>query len=319
MVAVFLNGLVAFQGLSELSAAERLELESFVSHGATLPMNAMFILVVAAWICRSTSWAKRLVLPLMAVPVFVVYLASDRRAAFIGLIGGLILLCIVLWWTRRRAFWIVIPPLVLVGAGYMAAFWSSTSDLGKPVQAAKTVIAPDQVTEKDQNSDLYRQVENANITATIRSNPLVGVGFGRPFLKPHPLPWISPFLLADYVTHNSVLWVWMKAGVGGFVAMLYLLALTLRSGARAVINTANTRSGAVTIMAVAFVLVYMIFAYVDIAWDPQNVVLLALAVALVDTAGGAVTGATSTAAAATTATAREPTLAVGSSSNPSLA
>ena len=244
-------------------------------------------MILSAWMFKSPSWAKRVLLPVVAVPVFVVYLVSDRRAAIVGLLAAVILLCVVLFWTRRRAFWVVVPTLLILGARTRRAFWhNSSSSLGGPAQAVKAVISPGQVDQKDQSSDLYRRVEDADIIATIRSNRLFGVGFGQKFLRPYPLPAITTFLLAEYQTHNSILWIWMEAGVGGFVAMIYLFGKAMRRGAQAILLTAKTSYQAMTITSVAFVLVYVIFAYVDIAWDAQNLVLLAVAFAQIDSVVG---------------------------------
>ena len=179
--------------------SERLTLETLVSHGATLPMNMMFVLVMAAWLFKSPSWAKRLLLPVIAVPVFVVYLVSDRRAAIVGLVAAVIMLCVVLFWTRRRAFWVVVPALVILGGAYIAAFWhNANSSLGGPAQAVKAVITAERggpegpvvgplPTGRGRRHHRHHPLE-----------PLFGVGFGQKFLRPYPLPAITTFLLAEY-------------------------------------------------------------------------------------------------------------------------
>src|SRR5262249_8261119 len=118
----------------------------------------------------------------------------------------------------------------------------------------------------------------------IQTSPVLGIGFGRPFLRPYPLPNIAPFLLEPYQPHNSILWVWMKTGVAGFVAMLYLFGTAMRTGARAGLKLARGDDAAVTLTCTAFILMYAVFAYVDILWDAQNVLLLALAMAQVSQA-----------------------------------
>src|SRR5207248_101205 len=117
------------------------------------------------------------------------------------------------------------------------------------------------------------------VVATIRSSPITGIGFGHPFLRPVPLPPIAPFLLEPYMPHNSILWIWMKAGIGGFVAMLFLFGTAMRTGARAGLRIGRGNYAAITVTSTAFVLMYAVFAYVDILWDPQNIVLLAVAMA----------------------------------------
>src|SRR5262249_49624725 len=161
--------------------------------------------------------------PVMAIPVVIVYVISQRRAAVVALVAGLLLLAIFLFWTNRRAFFRVVPVALVLASLYTAAFWNDAHSLpGFPAQAVKSVISPDSVSERNQGSDQYRVTEKLDILATIQTSPVLGIGFGRPFLRPYPLPNIAPFLLEPYQPHNSILWVWMKTGVAGFVAMLYL-------------------------------------------------------------------------------------------------
>ncbi len=285
MVAVFINSIIALLNYGTLSEEKKESLESFVAHGATLPMNAMLVLLAASWLFKDGSRAKRAVLPFALVPVVYVYIISERRAGFIALLGALILLGMFLFWTRPRAFWKVVPVVFLIGAAYTGAFWNNeTSAAGFPAQAIKSVIAPDQVSERNQGSDLYRVIEKADIVATIRSSPVLGIGFGHAFLRPYPLPEINPFLLEPYMPHNAVLYMWMKLGALGFLSMVYLFGVTLLTGARTVLRLPTNDYAAITFTSVAFVMMYAIFAYVDISWDPQNMLFLSLAMAQIASA-----------------------------------
>jgi O-Antigen ligase len=295
MVGVLLNSLLSIEYFEGLSKAQRLDLEALGEHGASLAMNAMLVLFLSAWIFRARSPAKRFLLPVMLVPVAFTYFTAQRRAAVIGLVGALVLVAVVLFWRRRRVFWYVVPVTTLLLTGYVGAFWHSTgSGLGFPALAVKSVVAPNQIDENDRNSSLYRQVETHDVVFTIKTNPLLGIGFGQKFLRPWPLPAISTFILSEYITHNSILWLWMKAGIGGFLAMLYVFSLALRVGARAVRSDTDNDRAALTFTSIAFVFMYAVFTYVDISWDPKNMVLLALAIAQINFASRTVTAAPST-------------------------
>ena len=138
------------------------------------------------------------------------------------------------------------------------------------------MVAPEEQSEEDQASDFYRDIETHDIVMTIRSNPVMGIGFGQQFYRPWPLPNISFFVFWEYITHNSILWIWMKAGIGGFVACSWLFATALRSGARALLRRRTAPDPALTVASAGYVLMFAMFAYVDIAWDTRNVVLLAV-------------------------------------------
>jgi O-antigen ligase len=140
------------------------------------------------------------------------------------------------------------------------------------------------VSDRNQDSDLYRTIEKADIVATIRSSPILGIGFGHPFLRPIPLPPINLFLLSPYMPHNAILWMWMKVGALGFLAMVYLFGLTLVVGTRNVLRMPHDDYAAITLTSLAFVLMYAIFSYVDISWDAQNMVIMAVATAQIASA-----------------------------------
>ena len=85
--------------------------------------------------------------------------------------GGFILVGAVLRWRDRRRFWLVAPVAVAFAVGYLGAFWNASGMAGFPAEAAKSVIAPDQQSETDKASDLYRDIENYDILFTIKSKP----------------------------------------------------------------------------------------------------------------------------------------------------
>jgi O-antigen ligase len=89
--------------------------------------------------------------------------------------------------------------------------------------------------------------------------------------------------------HNSVLWIWLKMGYLGFVAMLFLIARAVQHGARSVLRIASPDRAAVAFGALAYVVMYMIYAYVDIAWDIRSMVFLAVAFAICADAGSPAT------------------------------
>jgi O-antigen ligase len=89
-----------------------------------------------------------------------------------------------------------------------------------------------------------------------------------------PLPDISFFVWYEYITHNSILWIWMKAGLAGFLALLFLIGWTVSSGARTVFKLRDEGERVLALTAVLYVVMHFVFAYVDMAWDSQSMVCL---------------------------------------------
>lgn len=281
VAAVFIQSILSLDYLREIPAAEREGLDSLTEHGSSVGMNMLLLFAFTSLAYRRIGMVQRLALVVASVPVVWVLIASQRRAGFITLLAGGILLAVTLFWRQRATFWKVVPLCTIIAIGYVGAFWNSDSSIGFGAQAVKGVIAPEQLDEADQASDVYRIIENLNVHATIRSSPVIGLGFGQPFLRPFKLPDISRFEFNAYVPHNSFLWIWIKTGFVGFATMIYVVGRAVSLGANRVRRLAHGPDAVVGTTAVLFVVMYMIYTYVDIAWDPRNMVLLGAMLAIV--------------------------------------
>jgi hypothetical protein len=137
---------------------------------------------------------------------------------------------------------------------------------------------------RDQASDVYRIIENYNILFTIRSSPLTGIGFGQMFYMVISLPDISFFVWYRYITHNSIGWIWMKTGVGGFISMLFLVGLSIMAGVRVLFRVEDRMIKAVVLTSTLYILMHFIFAYVDMSWDNQSMTYIGTAMGLISCA-----------------------------------
>ncbi len=243
--------------------------EAITEHAAAVHMNTVYIFTLAVWIFKG-SVTKRAALPLMLPFITITYLATQRRAAFVALAIALLLLAVILYRENRTVFWLTIPAAAVAGALYLGAFWNSTGALGQPAQAVKSVLFENQASVADQSSNIYRTLENVNISYTIHRKPLTGVGFGQKFLIVVPMPDISFFEWWEYLPHNSIMWIWLKSGVGGFLAILYLVGLAVMVGVRALQRMPKNDLSAAALTAVLYIVMHFVYAYVDISWDIQS-------------------------------------------------
>ncbi len=185
---------------------------------------------------RAQLYAALGVLPL----VLIALIANKRRADYIALVVGLVVaLAFIFYLKPQMRKQLVIGTLLCLalGTGYVLAFSHSNGSFAEPARAIIFVISPDSSDLRDYNSNLYRQIENYDLKYTVKQNPLLGMGFGKQFLRPIPLPSLddgnpdfggNPYL---YVPHNTIYWVWMRLGPGGYIALWYLLgALIVRGG-----------------------------------------------------------------------------------------
>lgn len=280
LAAVLVQSVLSLQFLRALPEEARSGLESLNEHGSAIGMNLLFMTLVVSLAYKRVPNSVRISLLLASVPVMWIYLVAQRRAAVVAFLFGFALFAVTLLWRQRRTFWKVVPAATIIAVGYIGAFWQSDSTAAFPAQAVKTVIAPDEAGEADQSSDIYREVEKLNLSFTIRASPLLGIGFGHPFYQPYPLPEINAFGLEAYVPHNSLLWIWIKMGFGGLVALLYTFGRAIAMGAARARAAPPGVDAVIATIGVVFIAMYAVFLYVDIAWEPRNVVLLALSFGL---------------------------------------
>lgn len=270
--ALFVEGLFGLRFYIVEIEMDLTRMQSITEHSAAMHMNTLFVLIGAVWLYKGSSSTKRLLLPLMAPPILLTYIATQRRASFLTLGVAIALMFIVLLKENRRVFWLIVPPAALFGVMYIAAFWNASGPLAMPVKAVKSVVAEDEADAADQASNAYRLIENLNSDYTIHQEPFTGVGFGKKFYLAYPMPDISFFEWWEYITHNSIIWFWMKTGTGGFMTMVFFVALTIITGMRAVWRLPGGDMSAIGLTAVLYIIMHYIYAYVDMSWDNQSMI-----------------------------------------------
>jgi O-antigen ligase len=279
VLAISIQNIFAIKFYWSLSASTRGELEALTEHPTSVLYAWVFLLAFALCVLRGCSRWARFLLVLAAIPTAYVFVLSQRRGAFIALGVGFAVFAFVLFFRRRKAFIVLVPVVLLLTAGYSVAFWNATGGVAFGATAIKSVVSPGAVPAKDASSDLYRRIENYDLVYTIRSAPVTGIGFGRPFYRPAPLPPIAFSAFNDYIPHNSILWIWLKVGYFGFLVLFFIIAATIRAGTRAAMRLPSGNALAVTVAALAFVVMFPVFASVDIAWDPKSCLFLAVCIA----------------------------------------
>jgi hypothetical protein len=268
--ALFLDSISGVWYVATVLKFNLRSVEAIAEHSNSIHLNTMFVLAIAVWFFRG-SRAKRVLLPLMMPTMLFSYFANQRRASFITLALALALMTFVLYQMRRKLFWTLAPIGIVLGVIYLAAFWNASGGLGMPARAIRSVIAPQQGS-RDDSSNVYRVLENINTAFTIKSHPFVGVGFGNKFYIIVPLPDISVFEWWEYITHNSIMWIWMQAGVGCFIALLMLIGMAVLVGTRAFWRMPGGDLSAIALTATLYVVMHFVYAYVDMSWEAQSMI-----------------------------------------------
>ncbi|WP_322480739.1 O-antigen ligase family protein [Thermogemmatispora sp.] len=223
----------------------------FVLHGDLTNQNEIMsheesfffvsILLIIILFCMLYRYRPQLYAALAVLPpVLIALIANKRRADYIALIVGVAVAWAFVFYLKPHLRKPLLAGLVIcssLGIGYVLAFAHGTGSLAEPARAIVSVIDPSASDARDQASNAYRNAENYDLKYTVQQNPLLGLGFGKQFLQPEPLPVLAnddpdfggnPYL---YVPHNTIYWIWMRLGPAGYIAFWFLLgALIVRGG-----------------------------------------------------------------------------------------
>lgn len=279
VIAMFIKSIFGFLYIALFLKFDIGSVERIAEHSMSIHFNTFFVMAIAAWLFRD-SFSKRLVLPLMSPLIFYTFIANHRRAGFLTLGVALILILLVLYRYKPRIFWRIAPIMVVASMAYLAIFWNSEGSLGMPARAVRSVFG--QADARDQASNIYRDIENYDIMFTIKQTPLTGVGFGQKFYIVVPLPDISFFEWWEYITHNSIMWIWMKSGVGGFISLVFMVGMTITVGSRSIWEVKHPTLRVAGLTATLYIIMHFIYAYVDMSWDLTSMTYIGMMMAVIN-------------------------------------
>lgn len=207
--------------------------ESVLGHEDAYTFGVYILLLAAMWLFATPMGRLRKVATWLLPLVIAANLFNDRRAAWLLLGGGILVLAAIGYRsvpeqrTKLKRAGVV---LLAFSAVYVPAYWNKTGTLSQPARAIRSGISPD---VRDASSDLYRMQEDANLKYNIRQGGVLGKGFGVPIDYALPIVDISaedPQI--KYIPHNGVLYIPMRMGLLGTIAFWALLGTGIISGCR---------------------------------------------------------------------------------------
>lgn len=209
------------------------------------------------------------VIALLLIMPFVVIAtaANQRRADYVALLAGVSVAWILILMVKpqmRKRMLIGVAISAIIGTAYVLAFSHSTGSLAGPARAVISVFIPADADPRDAASNQYRVIENDDLIFTMKQSPLIGWGFGKPFLQPTPLPniqTIDPYY--NYIPHNTIYWIWMRLGAIGYFLLWYLLGASIIRGCIIVRRLRDPYLQLIAIFVVAVTVMEIIVAYAD--------------------------------------------------------
>ena len=235
------------------------------SHEEAFLFDAFVLLLASFALCKVYPRMQAVMWALVPL-VIAGNLATNRRAATAALVVAIPVLIVASYRAlpRRRTVAAVVGiVLAIVSPIYYQAFKNSNSMWAQPARAIRSHFQPD---ARDLSSNMYRDAEDANIMATIKSKPVLGYGYGKRFLHVVPIADISNLYdWWDILPHNQILWVWMRVGTIGFwffwmmiVSITLYLCYTLRD------EGTDDHTKAVALFALVLVGVLLMFGLLDL-------------------------------------------------------
>ena len=259
--------------------------QTVLGHEDSYFIDMFLIAIVLAFVSGLRS-RLYLLLYAAAVPLAVLaLLANQRRVGSYALVAALAALLVTAYVVEprlRKAALIVAAMLVIAIGGVIAASWNINYGLrGELVRPVKTLFDP---TARDFSSDAYRTAENEDLRISFQSDPIVGMGFGKPFLTVFPLADISQFYpLWNVIPHNTLMWVGVRTGAIGFAAFWGLIAMVLLQALYIAKSRRDPLVRAAALFAIAAVVAELVVAYGDLQLENErNMVFFGIVLGLLN-------------------------------------
>ena len=267
LVVVFLlaNSLYALEGAYRYVFLIRPDLlgvtqEFEYGHEVVIFLAVLVLQAILQLVVGGKLWMRVLGIVLGPIGLFTL-LATQRRAGYIALALAFLMMSIPWLVRHRKAVLLILLPSAIAVSIYLPIFWNQTGFLGQPARAVRSLYSPD---ARDAASNDYRDLEEINVRETIRMDPLLGVGFGRPFEFVVPLPDLSWWPFWRYQPHHNILWVWLKTGATGFTIFWIVMFGSLAIAASRALTLKDRSLVTFAYLAIASLVSTLIFCYVDL-------------------------------------------------------
>lgn len=271
LVGKVLLGVGLFKALEAIALRLKFPSVELMTHATSHHDSVLFASCVAILMALVLEMPSKRTLRLFAglLPVFLwAMVANNRRLVWAELALVTVFFWLVTPWRplkrklARLAVYSVLPLLLYAGLG-----WNSDAGVFAPVQKARSMV--------DSNRDastLWRDLEDFDLIFTFVESPLLGTGFGHPFVEKIKLPDVTThYELEPYIPHNSVLGLWAFGGLFGFSLLWALFPVGIFFTVRAYRYARSPIERVTALGAAAVQVCYLMQGYGDLGfgmWGP---------------------------------------------------
>ena len=253
---------------------------TLTNHEDPVFITTLIVFVCGLWLFGAKHRQRTFITVAMVVLV-AGFAAGQRRAAYAGLFIGIAALVALLPRAQLMRLSKIALPLAPILILYIVVALNTNTKLGSPVRLLATSFSTEEEEAGDRYySNLYRENEKYNLAVTLRSSPLMGIGFGKKYQTPIGLARI-PFPLWNYIPHNEILWLLVKTGGLGFFLFWFFLNSYVFKGAYVLKNVRDPYLRAVGIISLVAVVNQLVVSYYDLQLTYyRNMIYLGILMAL---------------------------------------
>ncbi len=239
--------------------------EAILGHEEAFFFGVFITITAALWLYNRKGRLRTVATSLLPF-VVIADLANARRTAWFILAMSILTMFVIALKAlpHRRKF--VRRALIVIGVGsavYLPVYWNHDGTLAQPARAIHSQISPSQ---RDESSDLYRQLENYNLINNIKGSGPLGKGFGIQIDYGQGITNISDIdPMIAFIPHNGLLWIWMRIGMQGEIAFWCLIAAAIVRSCRLAMSSDPQLSMFGTVVACSIV-GYVIDGYEDMGF-----------------------------------------------------
>jgi len=236
----------------------------------------MFLFIVNAFEQKKVLSIVSAVLAM--APISGAIIVNNRRLAWLAVGVAFVLMYLLLpkGKTRKRVsrILLILSPFI---ATYIAIGWGNPTGIFKPVGSISTMFG-----EHQDVSSLMRDIENYNLIKTLKSNPLLGLGWGREYIEELRAIDISNiFPQYRYLPHNSLLGAISFTGMFGFAGIWQVVVVTVYLHVLVYRGTKQTVPRIASVCSIIAVLVIELQMWGDIGFNhPMVTTMLAITIGL---------------------------------------
>ena len=190
--------------------------------GILMTITAMLLLALAYIMSGRASRTQTLLLTMGCLPLLFALLFSFRRAEWIGAAGGVAVLLLCGTHDERvrlLCYFAPAVPVMLLVFGVLACQAGPLNLAGNLSRRFDTLL------DGRHSSNRYHMFESLQTLKDISQQPFTGLGLAA---RHGPLPQYPNSEVPRNVVHNAWLFIWMKFGLPGLLALLWVCMRYLR-------------------------------------------------------------------------------------------